>query len=194
MINPACTGSTQFGLTLLLGVMALGACPLESSTSHDGDVEAATKGDATSPVTPETSDATVPAALPQTPPTSLTALDEWLAAEHYLEWLAEPQPHPSQGPHFGQVRTFFNTALATSLQSNALVHPEGSAAVKELFGSDSSIQGYSVMLKVQADSANGAGWFFYEVYQGTTFANSAGAGTCAGCHSGGVDFIRTSLP
>ncbi len=131
---------------------------------------------------------------PPPPPQGGAALQAWLEAGHYLSWAAESAPHASTGPHFGKVRTFVNAPLEASLAAGAAAHPAGAAAVKELYGSGDTVAGWAVAVKLQAASALGEGWHWYERYQGSTYADAAGAGLCTGCHSAGKDFILTPSP
>lgn len=132
---------------------------------------------------------------PEVPPTTAAELELWLTAELYATWAAESAVHAGAGPHFGPVRTFINAPLATSLAAGNVAHPVGSSAVKELYGDDDTfVSGYAVMVKVAADSAGGDGWYWYELYNGSTFADSTGNASCTGCHSAGQDFFRSPYP
>lgn len=178
----------------------------DGSTSADtgSTVPDPTTGDATTgddPTTtaetttdPETTSDDTTGVPSEPPPTDGAALEAWLMAGEYLDWPAESGVHPSTGPHFGGVRTFVNDALFASLQAGATEHPEGAAAVKELYGAGDEILGWSVEVKVQADSAGGDGWYWYEGYQGDVYADGIGAGICTGCHSGGTDYVLTPFP
>lgn len=126
-------------------------------------------------------------------PTDAASLDAFLAAGDYTSWPAESAPHPSAGPHFGDVRTFMNDTLVASLTAGAGPHPRCSATVKELYGDGDTIRGHAVMIKTE-DGTGGDTWFWYEVYDGMTFANANGDGTCVGCHSSGDDYVRTPFP
>lgn len=128
------------------------------------------------------------------PPTNEAELIPWLEAGHYLEWAGESGIHDSSGPHFGGVRTYVNNILLESLQSGAAEHPMGSVAVKELYGSGDTIGGYSVTFKVQAASEGGNGWYWYEGFEGSTYADGTGKGLCTGCHIEGDDFFRSPFP
>lgn len=121
---------------------------------------------------------------PQLPPTDGAALLPWLEAGNYLDWTAESVIHPSGGPHGGNVRTYFNDALVASLTDEAPAHPVGAASVKELYRNSSEIMGWAVSVKVAADSAAGAGWYWYELIGTSVFADSVGAGICVSCHRG----------
>jgi hypothetical protein len=131
---------------------------------------------------------------PQIPPTNGAELEVWLEAGEYLEWPAESGVHDSTGPHFGGVRTFVNDALYGSLDANATAHPEGAAAVKELYGAGGTVLGWSVMVKVQADSAGGDGWYWSERYQGNVYGEGTGDPSCTGCHGGGNDYVLSPFP
>ncbi|MCG3175032.1 MAG: hypothetical protein GMKNLPBB_03366 [Myxococcota bacterium] len=127
------------------------------------------------------------------------ALWAFLTAKKYMNFKAEPEVHPSGGPH-GKVRTWFNAILAGSLEKNMSAHPRGAGAVKELYAADgTTLTGWAVELKVQDDSAGGKGWYWYEVLSTTDdsklVADGLGVQLCAGCHGrGGVDYVLTPLP
>ena len=122
-------------------------------------------------------------------------LQAWLATGGYADFLPESAAHPSVGPH-GRVRTFVNRQLATSLTSCSESHPLGSAAVKELF-TEAGLRGWAVMIKTEAGPGANA-WYWYEVFSTATDATPAvsgqSAGTCTGCHDGGLDAVRTRWP
>jgi hypothetical protein len=128
------------------------------------------------------------------PPTNGAELLPWLEAGEYLGWTAESGVHPSSGPHFGDVRTFVNDALLGSLEAGAAAHPAGAAAVKELYGAGGTVLGWSVEVKLQADSAGGDGWYWYERYQDSVYADGTGEGICTGCHGGGNDYVLSPFP
>lgn len=133
--------------------------------------------------------------MSQLPPTNGAELLPWLEAETYTGWQSESAPHPSAGPHFEGVWTFVNDALYTSLEAGDPMHPQGAAAVKELFDGVGTRQGWAVMVKVQPDSAGGAGWYWYENYNGMVFADGTDKGLCTGCHGmGGIDLFRSPFP
>ncbi len=127
-------------------------------------------------------------------PTGAARLVPWLEAGEYLTWPAEDGRHESSGPHFGAVRVFVNDVLDTSLASGGLTHPANAAAVKELFGDGDAVRGWAVSLKRGGDSADGAGWYWFEIYDDTTFADGDGVSLCTGCHSGGGDFFLSPYP
>jgi hypothetical protein len=127
-------------------------------------------------------------------PTLGSVLRPWLEAGNYLDWPAESARHPSSGPHFGAVRTFLNPTVYASLQAGLSEHPAGSALVKELYGSGDALVGWAVMVKVQADSDGGNGWYWYERFGSSTFASGTGEPGCTNCHSVGNDFIRIPFP
>ncbi len=122
--------------------------------------------------------------LSQVPPLEREALLAWLEAGSYREWAAEVGIITGGGPHFGRVRTFVNDALFASLTAGAAQHPMGAAAVKELYGgSGNEVRGWTVSVKDAADSAGGGNWYWYERYNGQTYAAGRGVGICTGCHS-----------
>jgi len=132
--------------------------------------------------------------IDQLPPTNSAELIPWLESEVYTGWAGESAPHPSTGPHFEGVWTFVNDTLYTSLEAGNAAHPEGSAAVKELFDGAGTRLGWAVEVKIQADSAGGDGWYWYEVFDGTTYADGTGEGLCTGCHGGGTDYVLSPFP
>lgn len=132
------------------------------------------------------------------PPTEQNAIFQWLQDGAYTGWKAESGVHPSSGPHGGGVRTFVNTALFDSLAAGNTVHPKGAAAVKELHGDGSAVEGWAVELKTADDSAGGQGWYWYEIYSATDPSNPVAAGNgkslCFNCHDGGTDYVLTPFP
>lgn len=126
-------------------------------------------------------------------PTGGEALLPWLEAGTYRDWPAEAAIHESAGPHFGDVRTFLSPDLADSLSSGGVQHPLGSAAVKELYGGGTEIDGYAVMVRT-GEAAGGDNWYWLEVYGVNTYADGEGVSLCTGCHSGGIDFVLTPWP
>ena len=67
------------------------------------------------------------------------------------------------------------------------------AWIKELYGSGATVRGHSLSVKV-SDGAGGDSWYWYELYDGSTFADSVGASLCTGCHGGGDDFVLSPFP
>jgi hypothetical protein len=181
--------------------VALGAAPSAACIAADADrdgsvgvgeliagVNAALGGCAPS-ITPTVTPAPTSTPTPpedQMPPTNPTELLAWLETGRYLAWASESGAHPSGGPHFGQVRTYVNDALFQSLAAGSSSHPAGAAAVKELYGSGGPVRGWSVSHKVQPDSADGDGWYWYERFRGTVYGEGIGNPICTGCH--GSDF------
>lgn len=141
----------------------------------------------------ETSDTSTGEPGDPPPPTDAATLLPWLEAGNYTRWDAEAERHPSLGPHFDGVRTFVNAALLESLEAGGDDHPVGSSIVKELFGPGPEVGGWAVMVKVAPGSSVG-NWYWYESFEGTTYADDTGVNGCGNCHGMGVDFIRTTLP
>jgi hypothetical protein len=199
-----------------LGHVGLASCP-PADRSRDGKVTvdeliaavgssiAGCGGGAVTPTeTPAASTTPTPSATPSstpTPteaasspvPTERDALEAWLSEGSYLGWASESAPHPSAGPHFGTVRVFLNDALFESLDAGMAEHPAGAAAVKELYGSGSTLQGWSVIVKVAAESDGGRGWYWYEGF-GSVRVAGVGVSGCSGCHSLGRDYVRIPFP
>ena len=125
-------------------------------------------------------------------PTTKEALFPYLQAGGYKDFVHEAEAHPSLGPH-DNVKTYLNPILARSVEVGNSVHPVNAAAVKELY-KEGRMYGWAAIVKTQADSDNGQGWYWYEVLSTTDRTNLAADGNgdpfCAGCHSAGRDFIR----
>lgn len=129
------------------------------------------------------------------------ALNAWLQTGSYLDYPAEAEVHRSSGPHGAGVRTFFNPILDRATRAGLTEWPVGSAAIKELYDSGGNLDGWAVEVKVNEDSSVGTlggGWYWYEVLSTDPSASPVADGTgvrlCAGCHSGGVDFMTTPFP
>ena len=67
-----------------------------------------------------------------------------------------------------------------------------------MYDGDGKLQGWAVMLKTQADSDGGKGWFWYEVTSTTSGSSPVGIGNgiplCFGCHAIGKDYVLTRYP
>lgn len=147
----------------------------------------------------------------QVPPMGREAIEEWLASGAFKSWAAEPAIHPSRSPSpHGFNRIWANDKIAANATGTA-DWPEGAAAVKELYASmaGGAPIGVAVYLKLAADSAGGANWYWYErvpldhpaphdangvVADGT--GDSGPAQTiCVGCHgAAGADADHTPSP
>lgn len=131
-------------------------------------------------------------------PANGAELFPWLQAGNYKALIAESAIHASTGPHGGQVLTFVNPILFDALTAGSTNFPEGSASVKELWGNGTKLNGWAVFVKTQANSANGAGFYWYENYSTTDpsspVADGNGVGLCSGCHSTGTDYFLSPFP
>lgn len=131
-------------------------------------------------------------------PTSGAELFDYLKAGGYLGFPAESAPHASAGPHGGKVRTYVNPSLKASLQAGNAEHPAGAAAVKELHQSSDTVQGWAVMVKTEAASDGGDGWYWYEIYSATDpsspVADGNGVALCYNCHASGKDYFLSPFP
>lgn len=117
--------------------------------------------------------------------------------------LAEPEPHPSAGPHvsYGKpVQAYFSAGVAESLEAGDMTHPMGSMIVKDLFSDDGSeLIGWAVMQKTHEDSDNGKGWFWAEFLSTEDSSDvpvpaENGSALCTSCHIRGTDFVLSELP
>jgi hypothetical protein len=139
----------------------------------------------------------------QTPPTNGADVESWLAGGMYKTWKAETAVHAARAPSPHSFnRIFVNDVLAAAAAGTANF-PKGAAAVKELYASATATTpiGYAVSLKIADDSAAGAGWYWYERFEGAgVVADGTGdSGTaksiCAGCHNAaGADADHTPSP
>jgi len=131
-------------------------------------------------------------------PTSSAELFAYLQRGAYRGFAHESGVHASAGPHGGSVLTFVNGALERSLAAGNAAHPAGAAAVKEFYAADrTTLTGWAVEVKVQADSAGGDGWYWYEVFStsdGERPIEGLGNPVCTGCHALGSDYVRTTFP
>ncbi len=136
-------------------------------------------------------------------PLDRVALHTWLNGGDYAKWPAkEASTHPGRGPHTtpnSPVRVFYNATLADSLQAGNVEHPQGSVAVKEMFGDEGKLGGWAVMAKTSAQSESGKNWFWYEVTSTTDAGALPAAGNgipgCIGCHAvGSSDLILSGWP
>lgn len=130
-------------------------------------------------------------------PSESAALFAYLQGADYKTFEAEAAVHAS--PTHGQVRVYVNSLLAGSLAAGDATHPAGSAAIKELYEDDlTTLKGWAVSVKTQADSDGGNGWYWYEITSTTDGSAPAVDGTgvsaCTGCHAAGKDFFQTAYP
>jgi hypothetical protein len=121
-------------------------------------------------------------------PTTREALVVFARERSYASWPSEPEAHASAGPHGGRVRTWVNPTLAASLRAGATTHPAGSVAVKELYGSGTTITGWAIDVK-RDDGV----WVFWEGFlpQLDQFYFVGVNNLCGRCHQGGVDTVLT---
>ncbi|MEJ7601569.1 MAG: hypothetical protein WKG01_26940 [Kofleriaceae bacterium] len=138
----------------------------------------------------------------QTPPTGAAAIEAWLSQGFYKGWNCEGAVHAGRSPTpHGFNRICTNSALSLALPGSA-AWPAGAAAVKELHASAAGGTpiGYAVYLKQEAESAGGAGWYWYERINADVVADGTGAAgpaktVCVGCHMGaGSDPAHTPTP
>ena len=130
-------------------------------------------------------------------PSQAGPLQDFLDAGEYLDFAAESGVHGStNGSPHGDVRVFLNASLDDSLAAGNTAHPAGAAAIKELYAADqSTLIGWAVAVKLEADSDGGQGWYWYERLDGTVVADGKGPSGCVGCHVGsGVDFVASEYP
>lgn len=169
-----------------------GANPTDSDpTGNDPTGDDPTTGPTSDTDDETTGDDTTGGFVPQLPPGDVDSLITWLQDGGYQDWAAESAVHDSDGPHFGNVRTFFNNVLVDSFESGGGVHPIGSANVKELYGPGNTVRGWAVMYKREVD---GGDWYWFEVYDGDVLADIVAWDLCEDCHGDGVDNVLTPWP
>jgi hypothetical protein len=135
-----------------------------------------------------------------TPPPAATPIpvgaDETLAflqAGGHHGWQMDSESHASAGPHFSTVRTYLNDVLFASLAAGSSSHPVGAAAVNEIVSGD-TVRGWAVSVKLQPDSAGGAGWYWFQTFGGAEPQQGVGLTACTTCHAVGSDYVHTELP
>ncbi|MFT6832887.1 MAG: hypothetical protein ACJAZN_003065 [Planctomycetota bacterium] len=156
-----------------------------------GDKVAASSGSAMVPADEWQATAATPSGSRGGVPLDGDALFKFLKAGKYLDFPAkESGTHPGRGPHTAvtaPVRVFYNDALSSSLKAGNAEHPNGAAAVKEMFSKGGDLAGWAVMVKTQASSDEGRGWLWYEVTSSTDSTAIAAIGNgvpgCVSCHS-----------
>ncbi|MBX7221858.1 MAG: hypothetical protein K1Y36_18035 [Blastocatellia bacterium] len=139
------------------------------------------------------------AADDEIPPTDRDELLKWLKAGKYkAKFVSEKKVHPSDGPHGGNVLTYYNPILVEDLKDKKTLFRTGASMVKELYlsGTEKAV-GYSVMIKTKekGTKAKGKFWLFYETFDGTNQNPFYGKGVplCVNCHTIGVDFLRSTF-
>jgi hypothetical protein len=181
-------------LRLAIGAsfLTLAACGSDATTTSSADAGTSSAGSA------------------QTPPaTNAADVEAWLATGAYKSWHCESAPHPSRDPSPHGINRICSNDL-TSAFSGSGERPEGSAGVKELYGTDgTSIVGYATYVKTKAASAGGDAWYWYERVPLDSMAPhdakgvvADGLGTttnakqiCVSCHAGaGSDAAHTPTP
>ncbi|NER12608.1 hypothetical protein GWK08_04090 [Leptobacterium flavescens] len=136
-------------------------------------------------------------------PLDKSELFAYLSSKKYRSFKTqEKEKHPSAGPHTKiglPVKVFMNDIIAGSLDANNAEHPMGSTIVKEMFNADGDLAGWAVMAKTQEKTAEGNGWFWYEVTsvedENSIAAMGNGVIGCISCHNiASKDMVRTAYP
>jgi hypothetical protein len=134
----------------------------------------------------------------QTPPRGESALTAWLAEGSYKQWACEPHEHEPSAASAHTVNRICSNALLSAAPDDQ-PFPGGAAAVKELFDAiGGPVTGHAVYLKTADDSADGAGWYWFEANPGVFADGLGGSGrpksSCVGCHAGAPhDFAWTQV-
>jgi cytochrome c553 len=120
----------------------------------------------------------------QLPPSDAEAMQKWLAAGLYKDWVCESEPSAkTEGAaaihvHGGKSRVCTNVRLAASKTSGRREFPRGAASVKELYDDMDKLVATAVSVKVDDTSAGGQGWYWWEGAE----TSGKGITACAGCH------------
>ena len=117
------------------------------------------------------------------------ALEAWLEEGVYESWACETVPHPRRGVSAHGVNRVCSNDLAASFTGTpGDERPPGTASVKELYDDAANLVGYAVAVKLDAASAAGKGWYWYERAADRVNADGRGDASqaksaCVGCHS-----------
>jgi hypothetical protein len=139
----------------------------------------------------------------QTPPIGASAVTTWLASGVYKSWHCESAVHTARSPSPHNFDRICSNDVIASNATGTGPWPAGAAAVKELYTSTTATTpgGYAVYLKTEADSANGANWYYYgSLTAGGTPVDGMGTdatvmSACTGCHlAAGSDAAHTPSP
>lgn len=138
-------------------------------------------------------------------PQGAADVEAWIEKGTYKSWHCEAAKHEARPPSPHAYNLICsNNIISTNAEGAA--YPKGAAAVKELWGKEGKgIVGYAYYLKIQAESADGNGWYYYEknpeIKPDTLVADGVGVDGCVGCHSaagsdaahGGHDYVYTQV-
>lgn len=136
-------------------------------------------------------------------PVSESEVEALIASGDYNDWICETSARAMMGPSsHGSVRVCSNRVLSTYVEDPNEQWLRGSAAMKEIYDSetDTTPSGYSYYVKVDDESAGGTGWYWYERRGTTVTADGRGTGSdgsddCVGCHAGaGIDAEHITTP
>jgi hypothetical protein len=147
----------------------------------------------------------------QTPPMGRANVEAWLAQGDYEGWSCEAAIHEARSPSPHGFNRICSNDLVAANATGTDAWPAGAAAVKELYASatDTSPIGYAVYLKLDADSAGGDNWYWYErvpldsdaphdangVVADGDGSSGAAKQICVGCHAAaGSDAAHTPSP
>ena len=176
---------------------AASAEPMTSDSEAFQEIASAMTGATAASFEPTADTGTVDSVVP----TDTGALFTFLKEGGYKEFpVQESASHPSRGPHSTvgwPVKVFIDAKTDAALKAGQAL-PAGSSLVKEMYTDAGVLQGWAVMVKTQADSAGGQGWFWYETTNVNDAADIVAAGNgvplCFGCHSLGKDYVLTGYP
>lgn len=132
-------------------------------------------------------------------PTDSKGMLAFLADGHYTSFPHDAKVRKPLGPHgVGGIRVFYQQKLFDSLHAKAGDHPQGSAAIAELYAADGTTRiGWAAAVKLTKDSEGGFGWLWLEALDGMPpklVDAGNGLGQCTGCHSAGDDYVLGPMP
>lgn len=172
-------------MALALFLVACGDEKSPDSAADTGETTSATP-DTPSAANTDTDTSSDQPFDPQTPPTTVEALEQWLAEGYYKSWTCEDAPNTkSDGAsaihvHGAKTRVCANVLLAASqAPGTSGEFPKGVAAVKEVYDDNGDLDVTVVSVKTKAASDGGDAWYWYE----TPSLQGFGFGGCTGCHS-----------
>lgn len=113
---------------------------------------------------------------------SAEAIRDFVTSGGTSDWVREPAPHGSSGPH-GLVQSSFNDAYVAARRADKYPMPVGAASVKELFEDGGAHKGWAVGIKTAAgDGADTWTWWETTSPSNETVAHGSGIYSCERCH------------
>ena len=126
--------------------------------------------------------------------TSIDGIKNFLDdTNNYCHWESETNIHSS--PIHGMVKVYFDEQALKALKSKDKNFPPNSSIIKEIYSPNKSkIIGHAVMIKTSKGNTQNS-WTWYEnLPHFSEPIYGEGHSSCAGCHSSGSDYVRSSAP